>query len=165
MNIIRPLDFFQIIKGNHLLLDTNVFIDAFHHPGEFAKLFNELKDNNITVVTIDVVVIEFLKGASEIKKLEEKKKYVEKIIDAVLPIDKEIIDNVNKLLDIYKIEAKDVSIVDLLLGGVLVKYGKNIFLMTRDIKDFPGNIYRLETYLTLIQRKSIQNYGIYRYLT
>lgn len=164
MKIVIPQELFPTLKNSYLLLDTNVFIDAFHNPSEFGRLLNGLKDNGVTLVTIDIVLIEFVRGSSEPKKLEEKKDYLDKLIDAILPVDKIIIDHTIDLLKRYKIEAKDVSIVDLLLGGMLVKYSGRMFLMTKDIKDFPTNIYSLETYLNIVGRKAIHNYGIYRFL-
>lgn len=164
MKIVIPQEFFPTLKNSYLLLDTNVFIDAFHNPSEFGEFFNELKDNGVTLVTIDTVLIEFTKGSSEPKKLEEKKEYLEKLIDAVLPVDKIVVNHTIELLKRYKIEAKDISIADLLLGGMIVKYSGKMFLMTKDIKDFPTNIYSLETHLNIVRRKSIHNYGIYRFL-
>ncbi|MDO8487017.1 MAG: hypothetical protein Q7S45_01880 [Candidatus Curtissbacteria bacterium] len=164
MQIVTPQGFFQTLKNSHLLLDTNVFIDAFHNPGEYGKFFNELKGNGVTLVTVNAVLIEFTKGSFELKIFEEKKKFLDEIIDAIIPLEKGVFDNAIGLLKLYGIEGKDISIVDLLLGGTLVKYGKNIYLMTKDIKDFPANIYKLETHINVIKRKAIHVFGIYRYL-
>ncbi len=163
MKIITTPEFFQTLKGSFILLDTNIFIDAFHNPSEFGQFFKQLKENQINIVTIDAVQIEFTKGSSDITKLEEKNKLISQIADAILPVDKAVTDNVTKLLKLYKIEAKDISIVDLFLGGMLVKYAGKMFLMTKDIKDFPTNIFDLKTHLSVVKRRSIQNYGIYFY--
>ena len=163
MEIVTPQDFFRILKNSYLLLDTNVFIDAFHNPNEFGKYFNNLKENGVTLVTIDAVLIEFTKGSTEIKKLQEKNEYFNNVVDAILPIDKSAVNNTYELLKRYKIEAKDISIVDLLLGGMLVKYKGKILLMTKDIKDFPTNIYELKTFLNIVRSKSIHNFGIFSF--
>lgn len=164
MFIVTPPDFYQILKNRHLLLDTNVFIDASGSPGEFAKFFNNLKDNGVTLVTLNAVAIEFTRGASTNIRYEEKNQYLNNIIDAYLPVNEEIYKNASKLVESYKEEGKDVSIVDFLLGGTLIKYGENISLMTKDVKDFPQNIFKLETFINLIKSKSIHNFGFYSYV-
>lgn len=63
----------------------------------------------------------------------------------------------------YKEEGKGVSIVDLLLGASLIKYQKNLCLITKDIKDFPVNIFRRLTHFSLMGHRSIQSYGVYNY--
>lgn len=163
MKIITAPGFLQTLKSSYLLLDTNVFIDAFHNPSEFGQFFNELKENEVTLVTVDAVQVEFTKGSSELIKFEEKNKFLNEIIDAILPTDKSVISNIFELLKLYKIEGKDVSIVDLMLGGMLVKYNKKMALMTKDIKDFPTNIYQLKTHLSILKRRSIHNYGIFSF--
>jgi len=63
MKIVTPPDFFQTFKDKHILLDTYVFIDAFLNPSEFGKLFIELRSNGTTLISLDLVKAEFLKGA------------------------------------------------------------------------------------------------------
>lgn len=165
MKIAPPREFLPAIKGKALLLDTNIFIDAFSHPSEFTRFFNDLrsKDNDVTLVTIDHVLIEFLKGAATESRLNEKKTYLESIIDTYLPVTKDLLDEVMKLLREYKIESKDISITDLYLGGMLVKYKNNICLLTKDLADFPESIFERTSYVTLLENKSIRNYGVYCY--
>lgn len=81
MKIILPEEFFSILKDRHLLLDTNVFIDAFINPNEFGKFFNQLKAEGCTLVTIDGVISEFIKGAPTLQKLEKKREFVDEIIE------------------------------------------------------------------------------------
>lgn len=163
MKIVLPEDFFLILKNHHLLLDTNVFIDTSISTSEFTEFFKQLKLNDVTIVTIDAVIMEFLKGAPDQQKLEAKLALVNEIIETRLPITKEVFDNIETLLRLYKEEGKGVSVVDLLLGGILVQYPKNLFLLTKNTTDFPTNIFNLATYLNLLHRKAIQSYGVYNY--
>lgn len=73
MRIIKDPELLSILTNKHLLLDTNVFIDAFSNPVEFGKFFNELTDNQITLATLEFVKVEFLKGSFTDAKYEEKK--------------------------------------------------------------------------------------------
>lgn len=163
MEITLPQDFLLITKDKHILLDTCVFIDAISHPTKFVEFFNSLKDNNTTIVTLNEVLSEFLKGSQSEARFNEKKEYVDNIIEMYLPI-RDLQDNIEKLIKLYKIESKDLSITDLYLGAALVKYNENICLLTRDVSDFPTNIFKRITYMTTLERKSITTFGVYSFL-
>ena len=163
IQIIKPSGFPSVLKGRYLLLDTNVFIDALIHPKEFTQLFNELKANNVVLVTLKVVLAEFIKGANDEKKFQEKRETVENIIDAYLPIREEICDEAIDLITKYKEEGKAVSITDYILGAYLKKYSGSVYLLTKNISDFPCNIFTLQTYFNIFHRRAIHNYGVYGY--
>lgn len=161
MEIITPQDFHSVTNGKHILLDTSIFIDAFLHPSQFGDFFNRLKDNNCTLVTIKPVLLEFVKGATTDKKFDEKKGFVDSIIESFLPITDDILDNAFDLVKEYRIEGKDLSLTDFILGGIAVKYKRSIYLLTKDISDFPTNIFTRITYFHLFHRKAIHSFGLY----
>lgn len=164
MKIVLPEDFFLTLKDHHLLLDTNVFIDTSINNPEFEQFFNQLRENGITIVTIDAVVAEFLKGAPDKEKLNAKLALVDEITETRLPVTKDVFDNIYMLIDLYREEGKGASMVDFLLGGMLVRYPQNLFLLTKNTTDFPTNIFNLATHLNLVHRRAIQSYGVYNYL-
>lgn len=163
MKIELPAGFLSSIKDKHILLDTNIFIDAFSYPTEFANFFDKLKGDgcNATLVTLDVVLLEFLKGSEVESKLIAKKEFINNIVEAYLPITPEHASLAQDLLKSYKIEGKDLSITDLLLGSTLYKYQNNICLFTRDLSDFPANIFKRISFFNLLKRRTIQTYGAY----
>ena len=126
--------------------------------------FKGLKENDIIIVSIDLVKVEFIRGSREIKVFQEKRAYVDDIIDAYLPITNDIFKNMQKLVELFKEEGNTVSVVDLMLGGLLMKYPGNLMLLTRNINDFPTNIFTIRTFFNLFKRKSIQSYGIYYFV-
>ena len=164
MKIILPTDFLEIIKDKGLLLDTNFFIDAFLNSVEFGAFIKQLKDANVTLISLDVVKIEFLKGAVNTPKYKEKQEYFEQIIQICLPLPKNIFDNAYKLLQLYKEDGKPLSITDLLLGAALINYQTNLFLLTKNTTDFPSNIFTLSTHINLLYRKGLHVYGVYQYV-
>lgn len=163
MKIFIPRDFLLAIRGKHLLLDTNFFIDSSNHKSSFKSLVKTFLENDATLVSIEPVRAEFLKGSPSEDKYKIKAEYFEEIVSNFLPVTKDIFDNVRELTKMYKEEGKGVSIVDLLLGATLIKYQKNLCLITKDIKDFPTNIFRRLTHFNLLDRRSIQSYGVYDY--
>lgn len=164
MKIVLPAEFFLVIKHKHLILDTSVFIDAFSHLKNFGDLFDQLKTKyNVTLVTTEHILIEFLKGSTTEIRLEEKKAFFEKIIDAYIPCAPDLLKNLLELLKLYKIDSKDLSLTDLYLGALLVKHRKNICLLTKDLTDFPTRIFNRVTYVTLLESNTIRNYGVYNF--
>lgn len=163
MKIFIPRDFLLAIKGKHLLLDTNFFIDASNHKGSFKNLVKTFLENDATLVSIEPVLTEFLKGSPSEDKYKIKAEYFEEIVSSFLPITKDVFDNARELTRMYKEEGKGVSIVDLLLGATLMKYQRNLCLITKDIKDFPTNIFLRLTHFSLMGHRSIQSYGVYDY--
>ena len=162
MDIIKNLDFLSVTEDRHILLDTTVFIDASSSPVKFANLFNELKDNGCVLVTLECVVTEFIKGGADEKKLDEKRQYIEDIVDAFLPVTNDIAQMATKLAKLYKEDGKGVSVTDFFLGAMSMQY-KKMLLMTCNFTDFPTNIFKLETFLTLVKRKSIITCGFYSF--
>jgi len=162
MKIVIPQDLFSAIKNKHLLLDTNVFIDTSVHFNDFFNFISKLKGQNITLVTIDLVKIEFLKGAPTIQKYKEKNELIEKIIDYTIPITSDINNNVFESIKKYELYGKALSETDLFLGACLMKYKKDLFLLTRDTTDFPLNIFELVSVVNMIYTKGIHSYGVYK---
>lgn len=165
MKIYYPENFFEILREKHLLLDTNVFIDSFNfeRPLDYIKFFNDLKVNDTTLVTIDGVELEFLKGSKNEDVYNRKSEHLDDIIDAVLPTHKDDNEKIKELIKLSGSDGGGIQIVDYYLGANLLRYKRNLFLMTRNIKDFPQNIFFLESTVCFSASKTIFTYGIYTY--
>lgn len=161
MDIIIPQDFLPSLKNKHLLLDANVFRDAFNKPTIFTTFFNQLQSNDTTLVTIDLVKYELLKGSTTATKYEEREKAISEIIDATLPITEKTHGLVSELIILYGEYGAALSLTDLFLGATLNQYRKNIYLLTRDTTDFIEKIFNLSCILNLPHSKGIITYGVY----
>ena len=161
--IIPQANLIPVIKNKHLLLDTNVFIDTLLNPHPFLDFLNDLKKQQVTLSTIDMVKMEFLKGAINEQKYNEKVSLIESIIDNTISITPDIHKNVYTLIKKYNLEGKSSSITDLYLGAYLMKYGKKLFLLTRNTADFPQNVFDVVSIINVTYFKGIHSYGIYQY--
>lgn len=163
MEIIYPPAFFPTLKSKHLLLDTNIFRDAALNPDAFNNFFFDLKKADVTITTIDLVKYEILKGSSNKIKYETKDKWMDDIIDAVIPLTPDTYKIAYNLIKMYEIEGTSLHITDLLLGATLMMYKKNIYLITRDTSDFLQSIFDLSFIVTAAHNKGILAYGVYQY--
>lgn len=164
MKIITPQDFFQAFKDKHILLDTSVFIDSFLHPAEFGEFFNSFKAQGATLVSLDAVKIEFLKGAPNKEKYKQKEDFFDQIVDTCLPIIPDTLLNLYELVQKYKEEGKSLSITDLFLGAILMQYKNSLFLLTKNTTDFPTNIFNLKSYINISYTKGLHTYGVYNFI-
>lgn len=161
MKIITPQGFFQTFKDKHILLDTSVFIDSFLHPAEFGQFFNSLRAQGSTLVSLDAVKIEFLKGAPNAEKYKQKEDFFDEIIDTCLPITSDTLLNLYELVQKYGEGGKSLSITDLFLGAILMQYKSSLFLLTKNTTDFPTNIFNLKSYINISYTKGLHTYGVY----
>lgn len=168
MKVYYPENFFNILKDKHLLLDTNVLIDSFNfdRPLDYAVFFKKLKENNTTLTTIEGVVFEFIKGSKNDKVYSEKIEHLEEIIDVMIPPHKDDSKNIRKLIKLAGSDGGGIDMVDYYLGANILKYNmslNNLFLMTRNVKDFPQHIFSLVSTVSFSSVKTIFTYGIYTY--
>lgn len=164
MEIEIPPGFIDALKDNHLLIDANVFRDATVTPTEYIRFFNSLKKHEVTISTIDCVKFELLKGFANDQRYYTTERHINSIIEVIIPMPNDYIGNVYDLIKSYGIDGAGVSITDLFLGVMLIKYGKRIFLMTRDTSDFIQRLFTLQFIVNHSYMKGIHTYGIYQYL-
>ena len=163
VEIILPTNLLSVIRGKYLLLDTSVFIDAFNHPSEFTEFLNDLRIQEVTLLTIDLVKIEFLKGAPDDDRYKEKEALIDKIVDEILIPTPDITTNVYSLLKKYRLDGKAASITDLHLGAYLKKFASSLYLLTRNPSDFPLNVFKLMSVVNVSYMKGIHAYGVFQY--
>jgi len=164
IEIIIPHNLTSAVRNKHILLDTNVFIDCSLNPQVFINFLNNLKENQATLTTIDLVKIEFLKGAPELNKFDEKERLFNSITDHIIPITADITKNVYSLINKYKINGAALSVTDLYLGACLSKFKNSLLLLTKDTTDFPQNIFNIKSIINIAYPRAIQSYGIYQSL-
>src|SRR5438477_7927655 len=104
MEIKYPPTLIPFLKNKHLIIDTNVFRDAANKPTVFSSFFNDLKKADVTLVTIDSVRYELLKGSADSAKYKAKEKFVEDIIDATIPFTSQTTSLVYELIQKYGID-------------------------------------------------------------
>lgn len=129
---------YKIFKGSHCLLDTNIFIDLIKEKNSFiSNIIAELTNQEVTLMTIDLCIDEFLKGTrtqEELSQLEE----LTKALDLSITPRTLLINSYKKVIIALHGKSAGIPLADLYLFAALVQYSKsNIYLMTKDIKDFP----------------------------
>lgn len=164
MEMLYPTTLIPFLRNKHLLLDTNIFRDAASKPTVFDEFFNKLKENDVTLVTIEVVKYELLKGSVSTTKYKEKERLISDIVDAELPITPRTYELVYELIQSCGIDGTALDITDLFLGSMLMQYKQDLCLMTRDTTDFMQKVFNLPFVVNVPHQKGIFTYGIYQYM-
>ncbi len=163
MDVTYLPELIPFLKHKHLLLDTNIFRDVSSKPAVFAAFFNELKQSEVTLTTIDMVKYELLKGSSSSTKYKDKEILIHNIVDVTVPIVPKTYDCAYEVIKLYGLDGTALNITDLFLGAITMQYGENICLMTRDTTDFIQRIFNLCYVVNIPNSKGIFTYGIYQY--
>lgn len=156
------------LKNKHILLDTNILINAAKYKEHFKSFFEELADNEVQSVIDYGIKFEFLRSSNTQERREDKKRYLDLILGKdrmELFVDSGMIDSAIELANIYsrKIKGanKQFSFTDCVIAAQMKKYQKSLYLATLDNDDFPLCIFdRVEIY-TIDTNDKILNIGIY----
>ena len=159
MKIIYSPKFFTDLRNQHLLLDCSFFIDSSSHKVEFEEFISLCRENNITLVTIELVKAEFLKGAESTSKYDIKRDFLDDVVDSMLPVPPLVLSKqLPELVKRYGEMGKGTSIVDFMLCATLHYYQTGLFLLTKNPKDFPNTVTDLHSYFLLYNTRALQPY-------
>ncbi len=157
-------------KNKHILLDTNILINAAKYKEYFKSFFEELADNEVQSVIDYGIKFEFLRSSNTQERREDKKRYLDLILGKdrmELLVNSEIIDSAIELANIYsrKIKGADkqFSFTDCVIAAQMKRYQKSLYLATLDNNDFPLYIFNRVDIYTIDTENEILNIGIYSF--
>ena len=160
--VLLPSRLIDELKNSYLLLDTCVFYDAYKYGEVFTTFFDSLKKERCVLLTIFPVVVEFSRNSDTIKEYKSRREFIKTIVGVVLPIERTLIKDVEELVLAYRNHGKHTSLTDFFLAGTLKRY-RGLFLMTRNNKDFPIEIFDRRGIICNDAGQEPQFYGIYKF--
>jgi len=160
MTIYHPELFKQLLEST-ILLDTNVFSTAARSLDLASFLVLLRKESNCVFATIPSVIFESTNGSSSLATYNERLKYINNTVDAVIPTN--FIDDIQDFQVLMaKLNGGNKAYTDFLLAACLYKYRHtNIQLLTADIKAFPPFFDRLSIITTEQNSGHVVNFGLY----
>lgn len=107
-------------------------------------------------------MLEFLRGSRSTQEYNRKKEFVESIVDNIFSIKESIEEDALKLSLLYLSPGGTTSVTDFYLAATLITLkSPNIFLMTKNHKDFPTTLFdRANTFLFHNER-DVQTFCLY----
>ncbi len=166
----------QRLKGEHLLIDTNLLINIskYSKHGYFDAFLKQLEFLKIKSVVEEGILFEFRRGSRTKKHLDAKDEFLAYLLGGeknqiVLQSygSKEIFEKAQELSVLYNNKdirlANQISFVDCLVAAQLMKFGDRLFLATLDNKDYPLFIFDRIKLLAIDAEEEIINIGIYAF--
>ncbi|HSD98368.1 MAG TPA: hypothetical protein VLB73_01550 [Patescibacteria group bacterium] len=140
----------KLLVGQHVLFDANVLISLLDDYS--TDFLDFLQSINVTFTTIHPVLVEMQRTNSAAKRAKRSSMLI-KYNFTILPLTRVEFD---KSRDIQNwLSAKDCfpEPTDLYLGGTVSKYGKNIYLATCNLTDFPYPLFTRECFAIIQNNK------------
>lgn len=153
------------LKRQHVLFDTNVISHAIAHQmdGHFNELFFCLKEQDCAPIITEMIEYELLQGALLPAHKSAKKKFLDQLGGARIPITQETWSTAIEIGQIYtRNSLKNYRIVDTCLSAHLKQYQKNLVLLTSNLRDFPLCIHERIGVHTIDMGAEIVTYGFLR---
>lgn len=158
MKILRNSDIATKLSNSFLFLDTNSFITAISNA-EFAKFLFEIKEAGCSMVTIQPVLVEFLRGTDTVDAYNTRSAFINDLV-SVYPIERHLNEERDLILLMKKFCGK-AEYTDFLLGICLGKFASNAYLLTENHQHFPTSLFRREEVITIDNLDQIRNHAIY----
>lgn len=145
-----------------ILLDTDIIVDSYQFPNEFDEVWKMLQNRNCTVLTLSANEVEFLQGSKSLTLLSAKRDFLDKIVDAVIQIDRPTQEHCYEILSAYSPELKPGS-TDLYVAASLARYKGNISLLSSNAKHFPNSIFNRTQFFQLESMNEVKTYALYEF--
>ena len=148
-------------RESWIVLDTNFLIDLFSHQESYAVIFQQIRDGENTIVSIHQVRTEFIRSKTK-DVVRSKSKLFNKLVESLIPIDKQICELVQPTIETYGQDIEGVSLTDIYLACVIQRYSQ-VYLLTRDHHDFPTRLFDRAHIFHIELNKEIKTYALYQY--
>ena len=126
----------NFLDKKFLLIDTSFLIDASKYRAEYTELISMLDAVDCELVSLEAVYYEFMRGGTKQSQASDFHAFFSTVVKgSVLPIDPIVAENVKILTKILIGRKGNISYVDALLLGMVMKYKGEVMLLTRDRTD------------------------------
>lgn len=146
----QPKDWKQVLKGKHLLFDTDALISILAFKAE--SIFEDFKALDTKNCLIHPVYVE-LRRCDKEAEIFKRLQIIKEEHFSILPLTKEEIGQTNLIQDWLSSRSKKPSVTDLYLGGFMARYShssqKNIILLSGNISDFIFPLFKREASIIL----------------
>jgi len=148
------------LKKKTLILDTSLFIDGYENP-EKIKPFTELCDDiECSLITMDSMYLEFIKGTNLKEDFKKKREYLEELIFSLYPTSKQSFNEANNIARALRENGGNIDPSDYLLATVIKKHPKKVFLLTKNYRHFPSPIFKKDIIIPFVTLNNVSNYYI-----
>lgn len=147
------------LKNSVVFIDNNTLIAALSYPNLFGHFLLDLSKQGCTFITINAVVFEFSRGATDTIEGFEKRIDFVKDLATIYPIERHLEQIQDFVLVLSKINKK-LEYSDFLLLASLFRFPK-AYLLTENHNHVPLEIFDRLDIVTLDTDKDLRTHGLY----
>ena len=148
-------------KLGWILLDTNFLIDFYSKQELYIPVFEKLRSNDNSIVSLDFVRTEFIRSKTK-EVVRAKSEFFRRVVENLLPLDSETQMLVQATIESYGLDIDGVDLTDIYLACVVQRY-ESVYLLSRNHKDFPSKLFLRTCIFNVELDKDIKTYALYQY--
>lgn len=150
------------LTHKHVLLDANFFIEAIASPELFRPVVEDLQEISCQAIYFPLLEFEVLRSSHQKEIRDEKKRNIAIWNCIRLPLKESLFGSALEFGNYYSAHSLSPSITDCFIAAFLKEH-RDLFLITRNHKDFPPPLFIRDGSFLIERPKDILAFGIYRF--
>lgn len=152
-----------LLKKSTVFLDTNTFLIAQENE-EFLEFLYTKNNDDTALVTVNSVVYEYTRGSVTVDELQERRDFVNGIVETIKPINKVIESDKNDVFSLVMslvTRSQNSQYTDYILASMLNMFRgtpESCYVLTSDTKAFSRDIFNVVGSITLDRRDKSLNH-------
>jgi len=158
----------DLLKQKWVIFDTNIVTKVLHNPEHFQGFYDKLKNEfEIIPSTNYLLRFELLRIAKGKKENERISKFFKNNYSEI-PIDQNTLNIAEHFCSLYnhcktQKNQNQISLVDIITAAQIVQYKGRVMLVTKDLNDFPVDIFDRVKVFNIDTEKEVHTIGLYSF--
>lgn len=161
-----PDELKRLLSRKHILLDTNVIIDAYQSPIAFQELFQHFEQAPCALTISWQVRFELFRKAYDQNYRDRLQEFIDSLGIFILPsgMEKDFYPDALAIANVYaKKSIKAPSFVDCMIAAHIKRHASDLFLLTRNHSDFPLFLFDRKATWAIDNDKDVIALGLYEF--
>ena len=151
------------LSHKHVLLDSNFLIEASNSSDDFRSVIDCLQEAPCQPVLFSLVEFEIFRTSFQSELREAKRAYLDSWNCMRLPMGQALFADAVAFGNYYASIKIAPSLADCFIAAFLKQHHKDLFLITRNHKDFPPPLFIREESFLIERPRDILAFGVYRF--
>ncbi len=154
------------LSHKHLVVDTNLLLEAEKSPEYFSELFSFILEAQCIPILTRFTEFEFMRNSFQKEVQQKQRAFLDAFGFMLYPLAIQpdaLFEEAVKIANHYQARKfKDTSLVDCCLGALLRLKRSDLLLITRNHKDFPETLFERHFVWNVGFERDVLAFGIYQ---
>lgn len=154
------------LRNQHVLLDSNVLIEAKNAPDAFEEIIKIFLEAGCKPVTVPFVEFEVFRNSFQLELRKAQEEYLALWNRLKLPLgdQQKLLDDALAIAQYYKSRSLgSPQLSDCFIAAFAKRHARDLVVMTRNHKDFPPPLFQREIIWTASMPRDLLAFGFYRF--